>query len=85
MKSVKNDLEIVVQAERYVVADPWMVTVTLTINDKEGSTVSTQREVVASDITEKDVEFNWVNDNTCNVKINQMNGVPAIIPVKVER
>lgn len=82
LSSSKGELDITVSAKRYVVGDPWLVSVELSMVGLD-KPAKAEREIMAEEISEKNVTFDWKDEMTCIVKIEQRNGEIVQIPVRV--
>ena len=82
--SADNKLEITVKASRLMSVDPWLVQIAVKEVGNEKQIAEVSQEIMADEISIKNVKFNWSSNTSCLLKITQADGTISQIPVTVE-
>jgi hypothetical protein len=82
--STDNTLEVTVQASRMMSLDPWVVVIAVKQVGSDKQIAEVTQEIMADEISAKNVTFNWNNNTSCLVSITQADGTITKIPVNVQ-
>jgi hypothetical protein len=83
-QSPDNKLEISVSGVSYSSFDPWVVSISVNkVGDKEQIATVIQ-EIMAEEISKKSVNFDWMNNASCQIRFTQSDGSIIKVPVTVQ-
>ena len=78
--SENGNMSITVQGERYFSTDPYKVSVAATTDSK---VFAVEVEVMADELSNENVSFEWQDNETCFVYITQRDGSVRTVPISV--